>query len=57
MIEQFGCANLDEERASFLRQQLQYTHAKISIRVVDQHGVIRTWLDQSRRSFRSPTRV
>jgi hypothetical protein len=47
MIEQFGCAGLGKEQASFLREQLEYTHAKISIRVVDQHGIIRTWLDQS----------
>lgn len=47
MIEQFGSAGLGKEQARFLREQLEYTHAKISIRVVDQHGVVRTWLDQS----------
>ena len=51
MVQQFGLAKLDEEKARFLRDQLAFTHAKISIRVVDQNGVIRTWLDQSRVPF------
>ena len=51
LIKQFGCGELDEKQVTFLREQLQFTHAKISIRVVDQHGVIRTWLDQSHVPF------
>lgn len=47
MIERFGSDGLGMEQARFLRKQLEYTHARISIRVVDQHGVVRTWLDHS----------
>lgn len=45
MIEQFGFQPLDSSRATFLWSELQTTHAKISIRVIDQTGKIRTWLE------------
>ena len=47
MIAKYGCPNLAAGHFGFLQEQLAYTHAKISIRVVDQNGVIRTWLDSS----------
>jgi hypothetical protein len=41
--------HLDPERAAVLARELSVTHARISIRVVDREGEVRTWL--------SPTRV
>ncbi len=51
MIADDGCPNLTAVHFEFLQEQLAYTHAKISIRVVDQNGVIRTWLDSSHVPF------
>lgn len=45
MIEQDGFGPLDSQRATFLWDELKITHAKISIRVVDESGKIRTWLE------------
>jgi hypothetical protein len=44
-IDRFGVEPLDQERATCLRSQLQFTHAKIAIRVIDSNGRRRTWLD------------
>ena len=51
MLSKYGYGQLATNYASFLRNQLAFTHAKISIRVVDQDGVTRTWLDPSRVPF------
>lgn len=44
-IEQEGFDPLDSQRATFLWDELKTTHARISIRVVDEAGEIRTWLE------------
>ena len=51
LIESEGVKQLDRERAEFLWEQLKYTHAKISIRVVDDEGVVRTWIEPTRVPF------
>jgi len=45
LIEQNGFSPLNSERATFLWEELETTHAKISIRVIDESGTIRTWLE------------
>ena len=45
LIEQDGFGPLDSERATFLWDELETTHAKISLRVIDESGKIRTWLE------------
>lgn len=42
-IEREGFGPLDRHRAEFLWKELGRTHARISIRVIDEHGEIRTW--------------
>lgn len=44
-IEQEGFGPIDSQRATLLWDELKVTHAKISIRVVDEAGAIRTWLE------------
>jgi hypothetical protein len=46
-----GLDSLDQEHADFLTDQLRATHAIIQIRVVDEQGVIRTWLPKTRVPF------
>ncbi|MEM7456282.1 MAG: hypothetical protein AAF456_18185 [Planctomycetota bacterium] len=48
MIQAHGCSGLDSDRREFLLKQLEATHALISIRVVDEHGEVRTWVDATR---------
>ncbi len=48
LMQAHGAGNLSDRQAEFLWSQLQYTHAKISLRVVDQGGEIRTWLEPTR---------
>lgn len=43
-LSTLGSEPLDPKRTAFLWKQLQYGHAKVSIRVVDEAGVVRTWL-------------
>ncbi len=43
--------NLDQEHYDFLMAQLKHNHAMIEIRVVDEHGVIRTWLPSTKVPF------
>jgi len=45
LIETEGVGDLAMERARFLWDQLTVTHAKISIRVKDETGAVRTWID------------
>ena len=45
LIEQDGFGPLDTDRATFLWEELERTHAKISLRVIDESGKIRTWLE------------
>ncbi len=45
LIELHGFSPLDSQRASFLWEELKTTHAKISIRVIDENNEIRTWLE------------
>lgn len=51
MLLEHGYGELDSERAKFLWEELAVTHARISIRVVDQHGEIRTWIQPTRVPF------
>ncbi|MCA9264359.1 MAG: hypothetical protein KDA60_10945 [Planctomycetales bacterium] len=48
MIVQAGLRGLDEERREFLLQELRREHAEVSIRVVDEQGVLRGWVDRVR---------
>ena len=50
-VQSDGLGTLDDQRADFLWAQLQLTHARVSIRVVDEQGEIRTWLDETRVPF------
>ena len=50
-IEQHGYLGLDPARSRFLWNQLTVTGALISLRVVDEHGRIRSWLDPNRVPF------
>ena len=45
LIEKNGFGPLDSERATFLWEELETARAKISIRVIDETGTIRVWLD------------
>ena len=45
LMERVGCPGLDPDRKNFLWTELRKTHARISIRVVDEEGRVRTWLD------------
>ncbi len=47
-VDSEGTSPLDPERAAVLRRELSCTHARISIRVVDEHGVVRTSLPPTR---------
>ena len=51
LMESEGVGQLDSQRAGFLWEQLMVTHAKISIRVTDDQGVVRTWIDPTRVPF------
>ncbi len=51
MIEQHGVGELDSLRAEFLWDQLKFTQAKISIRVVDDSGQVRTWIEPTEVPF------
>ncbi|MEM7316178.1 MAG: hypothetical protein AAF497_23835 [Planctomycetota bacterium] len=48
LLNQTDSKSLSPDDELQLRHELQRTHAKISIRVVDEHGEIRTWLDATR---------
>lgn len=50
-MESEGAGLLDQERAEFLWEQLQFAHASVSIRVTDEQGVIRTWANSTRVPF------
>ncbi|MEM7782513.1 MAG: hypothetical protein AAF939_04725 [Planctomycetota bacterium] len=47
-IQAEGFGPLDTVQSEFIWNQLQKTHALISIRVVDESGRIRTWLEPTR---------
>lgn len=51
LISQHGTGNLDSKRQRFLIEQLRFGHAKVSIRVVDEHGETRCWLEPTRVPF------
>ena len=51
MIEQHGFLGAPKEYAQFLWDQLQITHAKVSIRVIDEEGEIRTWIPATKVPF------
>ena len=46
-----GFGPLDKKRADLLWEQLKFSHARVSIRVVDEQGEVRTWLEKSRVPF------
>ena len=48
LLKEEGDYPLDPLRSGFLRDELKKTHAKVEIRVVDEHGEIRTWLPPTR---------
>jgi hypothetical protein len=48
LIDKQGTGSLDPWRAEFLRAELLQAHAKISIRVVDENGTVRTSLPPTR---------
>ena len=47
-IETVGVGDLDSKRAEFLWEELKLTHANVTIRVTDQSGVIRSWIEPAR---------
>ena len=51
MLVEHGYGALDSKRAKFLWDELAVTHARISIRVVDQFGEVRTWIQPTRVPF------
>ena len=51
MIEAHGVGDLDSKRAEFLWEQLKYNKAKVSIRVVDESGVVRSWIEPTEVPF------
>lgn len=51
LIESAGVGELNAKRAAFLWDQLTFTHARVSIRVKDEHGKVRTWIDPTRVPF------
>ena len=48
LLNEEGDYPLDPLRSDFLRQELKKTHAKVEVRVVDEHGEVRTWLPPTR---------
>ncbi|MBW3542007.1 MAG: hypothetical protein KY476_17190 [Planctomycetes bacterium] len=50
-LKLLGAGELDPARAGFLDQELRRTHALVSFRVVDEHGVVRTWMPPTRVPF------
>ena len=51
MIQKHGFGPLDRVRADFLWSELKVSHALISIRVVDEKGIVRSWLKPTRVPF------
>ena len=45
MLQSFGVGQLDSRRAEFLWEQSKLNKAKVSIRVLDQAGDVRTWIE------------
>ncbi len=48
LIEADGIGAINSERAGFLWEELKRTHVRISLRVIDIHGEIRSWLPPTR---------
>jgi len=51
MLAQFGTGTLDKEREEFLRREVRRTHAFLSVRVIDEHGVVRVSMMRKRVQF------
>jgi hypothetical protein len=51
LIESEGFGPLDAERSRFLWNELARSHAHVSIRLVDEHGEIRSWLEPTEVPF------
>lgn len=51
MIRQSDSVAIDGLRLAFLKRQLEYGHASVSIRVVDEHGEVRSYIDPTRVPF------
>lgn len=47
-IKLLGTNPLDDERTAMLRRELTRTHARISFRIVDEYGVVRTYMPPTR---------
>lgn len=45
LINRIGYLDLDRARATFLRDELKHTHARISIRLIDENGEVQSWID------------
>jgi len=43
-LQRYGCGSLDPLREQVLKRELKKTHASVQIRLVDEHGEIRSWL-------------
>jgi len=43
-LQRYGCQELDPVREMVLHRELKKTHAQVQIRLVDEHGEIRSWL-------------
>jgi hypothetical protein len=48
LLASHGSAPLDPLREAVLQRELQYTHATVEIRVVDEKGTVRSWLPPTR---------
>ncbi|MGB7328613.1 MAG: hypothetical protein WBD31_27295, partial [Rubripirellula sp.] len=48
MLDQLGTESLSSAHLDVLREQLSLTHARISIRIVDEQGVVRTWCEPTK---------
>ena len=48
LLKEEGDYPLDPLRSNFLRDELRKTHALVEVRVVDEHGEVRTWLPPTR---------
>ena len=48
LIADVGLGSLDPERAELLRRELSRTHARVWLRLVDEHGITRVSIDGAR---------
>ncbi|MBZ0135276.1 MAG: hypothetical protein K8I27_02745 [Planctomycetes bacterium] len=51
MVKQHGVFGLDAEREAFLREEITRTHAFLSVRVIDENGVVRVSMMRKKAAF------